>query len=271
MASPKVTFKPKQSLGQNYLIDDNVARKIVDSINPEEKNVVIEIGPGQGALTQHLVKRVDRLIAFEIDQRVIGGLQEKYRSRNIEIVHADFLQVPLVDLAKKYKSRLTIIGNIPYHLTSPILFKIFDELEAVENLTMMMQKEVARRLVASSSTKDYGILSVFSQYYSEPEILFNVSPNCFYPKPKVISSVVRLNMKRDLYKNIDDKLFRKIVKIAFGKRRKTLKNSLAYLPFHKNVIDLIIGSDQLPLKKRPEELKVSDFIELTMKIQKLIV
>jgi 16S rRNA (adenine1518-N6/adenine1519-N6)-dimethyltransferase len=270
MASPKITVKPKQSLGQNYLIDDNIAKKIVHSLNLQPDNVVVEIGSGQGALTQHLVGKARRIIAVEIDQRVVGNLNEKFNTPDIEIVNTDFLLVPLAGLVEKYGARLRIVGNIPYHLTSPILFKVFDELKSVADLTLMMQREVARRTVAVPNTKDYGILSIFSQYYCTPRSLFNVSPNCFYPKPKVTSTVVNFRVNPNVDDDIDDKLFRIIVKTAFGKRRKTLKNSLGYLPIDKNKIDAILNSPGFPLKNRPEELSVPEYVQLCRKIMKII-
>jgi 16S rRNA (adenine1518-N6/adenine1519-N6)-dimethyltransferase len=263
-------MRPKQSLGQNFLVDDNISRKIVQSLSLKADDVVLEIGPGHGALTQHLAGTVRHLIAVEIDQRVVENLRERFDSRQTTILHEDFLNIRLDEWQKKYKTPLRVVGNIPYHLTSPILFKIFEERTAVCDCTLMMQKEVARRLIQKPGTKEYGILSVFTQFYGVPKLLFTVSPNCFYPKPKVTSAIVQIRMHDKLPFRVNEKRFKEVVKTAFGKRRKTLRNSLKYLPYEQEQVEQVLKNFDFPLDKRPERLSVGQFAELTNKIEHIL-
>lgn len=263
-------LKPKQSLGQNFLVDDNISRKIVQSLSLKSTDVVLEIGPGQGALTRHLVEKVRHLVAVEIDQRVVENLQERFSSKQTTILHQDFLDVHLDDWQKKFGATLRIVGNIPYHLTSPILFKIFESCSSVSDCTLMMQKEVAQRLTAKPGTRAYGILSVFTQFYGIATLLFVVSPNCFYPKPKVTSAVVHIQLQERPRHHVNEELFRTVVKTVFGKRRKTLRNCLKYLPYDEMTIDTILKNLDFKLDKRPEQLNLEQFVELTNKIEKIV-
>jgi 16S rRNA (adenine1518-N6/adenine1519-N6)-dimethyltransferase len=258
--------KPKQSLGQNFLVDDNIARNIVRELHLSADDVVVEIGPGQGALTKHLVGAAKKLIAVEVDGRVVEELRNKFESPGVTILHGDFLEVDLPGLMEQSGRRLRLVGNIPYHLTSSILFKAFEERRALVDCTLMIQREVARRISARRGTKEYGILSVFTTFYGSPKILFNVSPNCFYPRPNVTSTVITIALHPELPAAVDQKLFATVVKTTFGKRRKTLRNSLKFLPFEEDVVLRIIGGLDFPLEKRPEELSTEEFIELTGKI-----
>lgn len=252
-------IRPKQSLGQNFLRDENIARKIVGSLTLSPGDVLLEIGPGEGALTKYLVQRVHALVVVDIDRRVIAALNEMFPEGAVEILHRDFLEVDFAGiLAGRRAKRLRIVGNIPYNITSQILFHILDNRQWIADATLMMQKEVARRLVAAPKTKDYGILAVFSQLFAEVEVLFDVSPKCFSPVPKVTSSVVRLRIREQPRFAIgDEQFFRTMVRSIFGKRRKTLRNSLGYfvdpvprLPSH------------FDLSKRPEELSLEDLVHL---------
>lgn len=262
-----MTFvKPKKSLGQNFLIDDNIARNIVRDLRLSPNDVVVEIGPGQGALTKHLVGKIRKLIAVEIDQRVVHELQGQFSSSGVVILHQDFLEVDLEYLSRQEKQKLRLVGNIPYNLTSDIIIKAFDEREALRDFTIMVQREVAQRLAAKHNTKAYGILSVYAQFYGSLKMLFSVSPNCFYPKPDVSSAVIQETFFDQLPYNVDEQLFRTVVRTAFGKRRKTLRNALRYLPFEDDIIEAL---PQLPiLDKRPEQLTVEQFVELTNAIAK---
>lgn len=263
----RLKIKPKQSLGQNFLTDDNIARNIVRELHLKEDDIIIEIGPGQGALTKHLAGITRKLIAVEVDKRVVNELRDNYRSENVEIVHQDFLKVSLSQIQEKFKTKLRLVGNIPYHLTSPILFKAFEERNAVQDITMMIQKEVSRRIASEPNSKDYGILSVFSHFYGSPKCLFNVSPNCFYPKPKVTSTVVQIQLHERLHYKVDRELFALVVRTAFGKRRKTLSNSLSYLPYSEEIMNLLLEKVEFPLDMRPEQLTVEQFVELTKQIE----
>ncbi|HTK81725.1 MAG TPA: 16S rRNA (adenine(1518)-N(6)/adenine(1519)-N(6))-dimethyltransferase RsmA [Bacteroidota bacterium] len=264
--SARIAVAPKQSLGQNFLVDDNIARNIVRDLHLDGQDIVVEIGPGQGALTRQLAPHVSRLIAMEIDQRVIEALQQELGSDKVTILRQDFLAAELSKVSSEYRKRLRVVGNIPYHLTSPILFKVFEEHQAVTDLTIMVQKEVARRIVAGPGTKEYGILSVFSRFYGVPRKLFDVSPNCFYPKPNVTSTVIQISM-HPLLPELDIPLFSKVVRTTFGKRRKVLRNSLKDLPYDDEVLQRIIGNSKISLDRRPEELTMEEFITLTNDIQ----
>lgn len=259
----RVTVSPRQSLGQNFLVDDNIARNIIRELHLTADDVVIEIGPGHGALTRHLVGKVDHVIAVEIDKRVIDELKASLPASGIEILHGDFLEVQLEKLYRRFDRRLRVVGNIPYHLTSPILFKVFSEHAAVRDITIMIQREVAQRLMAQPSTKLYGIPTVFTRFYGVPKILFNVSPNCFYPKPKVRSTVIRIALHEDVPYIVNNRLFSEIVRTTFGKRRKVLRNSLQYLNEDPATMKKIARGSNPVLDKRPEQLRVEDFAALT--------
>jgi len=270
LKTSNIEVKPKKSLGQNFLVDENIARKIVGSLELSPKDIVVEIGPGQGALTKYLVDKVSKLLAVEIDKRVAEKLKSEFVSQNIEIINQDFLDFDFKELFIKYKRKIRLLGNLPYHLTSPILFMAIENRSYVSDFTFMIQKEVAQRLVGKRDTKNYGILAVLSQFYGMPEILFSVSNNCFYPKPKVTSTVVRISFSDELPYRVDEELFRTVVRTTFGKRRKTIKNGLKYLPFEEQINDKIINSLDFPMHKRPEQLSIEDFVTLTDKISEII-
>ena len=264
----RIHARPKQSLGQNFLIDDNIARNIVRDLRLHRDDVVLEIGPGYGALTKYLTDRVRRFIAVEIDRRVAEELRRRYDPQQVTILHEDFLETDLGKWSSKYRAEIRIVGNIPYHLTSPILFKIFDAHSCIRDITLTMQREVAQRLVARPATKEYGILSVFSQFYGVPKILFSVSPNCFYPKPKVTSAVIRIDLEKARRYRVDESLFRVVVRTAFGKRRKTLRNNLKFLPFEQKTVERVLSTIGAPIAVRAEELTVEQFVQVTNGIQR---
>ena len=248
--------KPKKNLGQHFLIDQNIALKIVDSLGTDTKDV-LEIGPGMGVLTQYLLKRPEiNLHAIEIDRDSVQFLQENF----IELEHIwseDFLKT---DLAGKFQGDFSIIGNFPYNISSQIFFKVLEHRNRVPEVVGMIQKEVAERIAGAHGRKTYGILSVLLQTYYNIEYLFTVSEHVFDPQPKVKSAVIRL--KRNSRKELpcDETFFVKVVKSAFHLRRKMLRNSLKAI------------CENLPenyATKRPEQLSVQDFIDLTVAIENL--
>jgi 16S rRNA (adenine1518-N6/adenine1519-N6)-dimethyltransferase len=263
ITSNLASIRPKKSLGQHFLRDGNIARKIVAAIGPGPDDIILEIGPGEGSLTKHLAPRVRRVIAVEIDSRIAGRLREEYAGSVVEVLHGDFLATDLARMAGAYDAgmsgRMRIVGNIPYNITSPILFHILDNRTCIGDATIMMQKEVARRLVAHAGTKDYGILAVFCQLCADVRVLFDVSPSAFFPKPKVTSSVVRLRMlAAPRYALADEQFFRGMVRAVFGKRRKTLRNSLK--PFvEANGLHMPEDED---LSRRPEDLSIQQLVAL---------
>ncbi len=253
-------FRPKQTLGQNFLLDENICRKITQAIAPGADDTIVEIGPGFGALTGDLLDSGARVIAVEIDRRLTAKLRQEFAGNdNFKLIENDFLKVDLQEL-QRGKQKLRIVGNIPYHITSPVMFKIFAVCHLVSDLTLMIQKEVAERIVAVPRTKAYGILSVFSQLYSEPKILFQVSRNVFKPRPDVESAVVKWDLTAARkFKITDEQLLRDIIKRSFNQRRKMLRKSLQQLPDFKEKIPAL----NFGLERRPEELTIDEFVDLS--------
>jgi 16S rRNA (adenine1518-N6/adenine1519-N6)-dimethyltransferase len=204
-----------------------------------------------------------KLIGIEVDERAVRLLQEMFGEK-LKIIHRDVLEIDLVDLAEHMCGKVHVVGNIPYYLTSEILFWLFDARTAVADAMLMVQYEVARRLIAPPKNKEYGILSIFTQFYTECEMLFKVSRNCFFPKPEVDSAVVRFKFKEQL-PDCDEKLFRSIVRSTFGHRRKTLRNGLKSMGYGESVLDQI----SFDLSKRPEDLGVDEFLFLAQELEKI--
>ncbi len=245
--------KPLKKFGQNYLTDKNILNKIIDEINPLPEENIVEIGPGTGALTSKLFEKVPMVTAVEIDTRVVEQLSAQFP--RLKLFREDFLKMDLQKICNS--SKIRIAGNIPYNLTSPILFKLFENNKIVEDAVLMVQFEVAQRMTAKKGTKDYGILTVLLAYFCITKFCFKVSPNVFYPKPKVYSAVVHLFFNK-LDNSVDEKLFINIVKASFGNRRKTLKNSLRNSIF----ADVDFSGSGIDLSLRAEQLDVKDFITL---------
>jgi 16S rRNA (adenine1518-N6/adenine1519-N6)-dimethyltransferase len=260
----KIQNKPKKRFGQNFLQDENILNKIVEEINPQPDDLIIEIGPGYGALTQKLLSATDNLIAVEIDNELINNIKEKFP--HLHLINEDFLETDLSQLSTDGK-KLRVVGNIPYNITSPILFKLIENNKLIKDAVFMVQLEVAKRMTSNRGTKDYGILAVVLKYFTDTELCFKISPNVFYPKPKVYSALVHINFKsisqlqEEQKRNVRhfDELFIQIVKAAFGNRRKTLKNSLSNSIFH----EIDFSNSGIDLTLRAENLSVDDFVTLT--------
>ncbi len=255
-------FSPKKSLGQHFLTDPNVARKIVGALQAPPEGHVVEIGPGAGALTGLLLEAYPNLTAIEVDARAVAYLRAHHPG--LDVRQADVLEVDWSALADETGRSLYVISNLPYSLTSPILFSLLDHRRCLREAVLMMQQEVARRLVAVPRTKDYGILSVLVQLYARPVLLFRVSRNVFYPKPDVTSAVIRLAFDERTAPDpgVDPAFLRAVVRAAFNQRRKTLHNSLGRWT-RAHAIELPHGWD----RKRAEELPPSAFIELARYLQ----
>ncbi len=254
-----VPFAPKQSLGQNFLHDPNTIRKIAGALRAGADDPVVEIGAGTGALTELLAARHPRLVALEIDERAVKLLHRTLPEA--EVRHQDVLQTDWPALAEEMGGRLHVIGNLPYNLTSPILFGLLDAKAHLAEAVLMVQKEVAERFVASTRTKAYGILSVLVQHHAEAELLFDVSPNVFYPRPEVTSAVVRLafgKKKESEAAPVDPEALRRVVRAAFNQRRKMLRNSLSAWTKARG-LTLPNGWG----RKRAEALTPADFAALT--------
>ncbi len=253
--------KPLKRFGQNYLIDRNIVRKIVKEFDPKQHDRVVEIGPGTGSLTSSLCGSVQKYIAVEIDKRITNDLRSQFPQ--VDFINSNFLEINLTDLNDK-STKVRVIGNIPYNITSPIIFKLIANRDVVEDALLMVQYEVAKRITAKGKSKDYGILSVMLNFFSETRLCFKISPNVFYPKPKIFSAVVHLKFNKKLPQEVNADLFIQVVKAAFGNRRKTLKNSLANSKF--GGIDF--SNYDFDLSRRAEQLSISDFVRLTHIIQK---
>ncbi|HMQ69396.1 MAG TPA: 16S rRNA (adenine(1518)-N(6)/adenine(1519)-N(6))-dimethyltransferase RsmA [Ignavibacteria bacterium] len=263
-------YKPKKFLGQNFLVDENIAKKIVRSLDISENDTVVEIGPGQQALTKHLTGLTKNFYAVELDKSIYEKLQTEHEGK-INLIHKDFLKT---DLEKDFgilpdsNAKLKIIGNIPYNITTEILFKLFSQSGLIESAVLMMQREVAKRLVSAPDTKDYGILAVQSQFYTRSELLFHVPPTAFFPKPNVTSSVVKFHFDKDTSGLKDKVLFKEIVRESFGQRRKTMRNSLKkFMERYELNENEITGFD---FTRRPENLKPSEFIALSNTVSRLL-
>jgi len=257
--------RPLKRFGQNFLTSPALQKKIVSALNITPQDFIVEIGPGKGALSQYIMAaKPRRLWAVEIDRRWTGFLQERL-SGPVSIIESDFLTVDLNKLFTQADRRLKIIGNIPYNITSPILFKLIDAFQILDCAVLMTQKEVARRITARPATKDYGILSVISQTYARSDFLFTVKSGNFFPLPKVDSAVVRLKFYNQLSQIEDARLFRNLVRQVFNYRRKMLRNSLSRI-FPKSVVNSLNPSY---LKARPEDLSVETFKQLSNEIYQI--
>ncbi|AZB30071.1 16S rRNA (adenine(1518)-N(6)/adenine(1519)-N(6))-dimethyltransferase RsmA [Chryseobacterium balustinum] len=249
-----MSVKAKKHLGQHFLTDENIARKIVEGLSFENYGNVLEVGPGMGVLTKYLIEKEQKLHLAEIDTESIEYLKKHYEKITEDSFVGDFLKH---DFAGLNNEQIAIIGNFPYNISSQILFKIIDYYEQIPEMVGMFQKEVAERTAAVPRTKDYGILSVLIQAYYDVKYLFTVHENVFNPPPKVKSGVIRLtkNPKEGLAGN--EVLFKQIVKAGFNQRRKKLSNSLKIL----NIPEALKTHEFLD--KRAEELSVADFISFT--------
>ena len=248
---------PKKKLGQHFLNDLNIAKKIADLLQYQNCDNILEIGPGMGVLTQFLIQKIINLKLVEIDTESVTYLKQKYPELQKKTLNEDFLKM---DLSKTFDGQnFGIIGNFPYNISSQIVFKALEYRQHIPFFCGMFQKEVAQRICEKPGTKAYGVLSVLCQTYYQTQYHFNVSPSVFSPPPKVDSGVLTLKRK-NLITNFDEKLLFKIVKTGFQQRRKTLKNSLKSL----NIPKLILEDSIFDL--RPEKLSAAQFIELTKKL-----
>lgn len=248
--------KAKKYLGQHFLTDLDIAKKIVDALKLTDKyNTVLEVGPGMGVLTQYLIENKNyQTFPVDIDKESIGYLAEKYPNLKGQIIYGDFLQLNLNDVAKN--EAFAVIGNFPYNISSQILFKVLDYKNQIPEVVGMFQKEVAERVAAGPGSKTYGITSVLLQAFYDIEYLFTVDEGVFDPPPKVKSAVIRLTRNEKQSLNCDEKRFKQVVKMAFNQRRKMLRKSLKSLLNETN-------KEHEMLTKRPEQLSVADFVELT--------
>ena len=247
--------KPKKFLGQHFLNDLDIARKIADTLDDFPNTPVIEVGPGMGVLTQFFIEKKKELTVVELDRESIPYLNENYPPLQGHIIEGDFLQLKLTDI---YPDKFCIIGNYPYNISSQIFFKVLDYKEHIPCCSGMLQKEVAERIASKPGKKAYGILSVLLQAWYDIEYLFTVSEQVFTPPPKVKSAVIRLVRNERQTLGCDERLFKTVIKTSFNQRRKTLRNSMKPLLGKDNAI----YSEPI-FEKRPEQLSVEEFVYLT--------
>lgn len=254
-------FKFKKSLGQNFLCDNNILNKIINKTSILPDSLIIEIGPGSGALTKKLIETGNNVIAFEIDERLKKTLNElENHYCNLKVVFDDFLKINVNSYINLYKfNKLYVIANIPYYITTPIVTKIIDEIKP-DTFTIMVQKEVGNRLMAEPNTRDYGSLSVYSQFNYNVNKICDVSKNSFVPKPKVDSVVLKFDKNNKNHEIIDNQLFFSFIKNAFKHKRKNLKNNL-YMYNLKKIEDFLISKGK-DLTYRGEQISIDEFVEM---------
>ncbi|MBR2539937.1 MAG: 16S rRNA (adenine(1518)-N(6)/adenine(1519)-N(6))-dimethyltransferase RsmA [Mogibacterium sp.] len=263
-------IRPSKSLGQNFLIDDEIIEAIVEGSGVTEDSLVIEIGPGTGALTLPLAERAGHLIAVELDERMLEGLRVKtFSLGNVEIIHEDILKVDIAGLAAEKMEEfglkdLRIVGNLPYYITTPIIMKLLEAGTGAESITVMMQKEVGDRIAAAPGTKLSGAISYSVHYYSEVSEITDVSRECFYPVPKVDSVVLRMDLLEEHPVKVkDEELFFRCIKAGFSQRRKTLLNSLMSLgDYDKSTISEALDAAGIEHERRAESLDMGEFARL---------
>lgn len=270
--------RPVKSLGQNFLIDNNTIEKIIDSAGITSDDLVIEIGPGTGSMTKELASLAGNLVAVEIDKKLIPLLEDSMAEvKNFELINADILKTDvksdILDKYKQYKS-YKVVANLPYYITTPIIMKFLESPYPPSLIVVMLQKEVAERIAAGPGGKEYGSLSVVSGYYCRVKKIIDVSPNCFYPKPAITSTVIRMETREAADVLIDDEaFFFKIVKSSFAQRRKKVSNSISNtlgLEVNRADIEKILVEMGQNADARAERLSIDNFAELSNRIKTLL-
>ena len=266
----KYEFAFQKKFGQNFLIDTRVLEKIIAAAGVTEDDCVLEIGPGIGTMTQYLAEHARHVIAVEIDTNLIPILEETLKDYgNITVINNDILKVDINKLTEDYNDGrpIKVFANLPYYITTPIIMGLFEGGVPIDNITVMVQKEVAERMQVGPGSKDYGALSLAVQYYADAYIVANVPPNCFIPRPGVGSAVIRLTRHKEPPVEVDDpKLMFKLIRASFNQRRKTLQNGLnnsPELPFDKEEIGAAIESLGVTPQIRGEALTLKQFADLS--------
>jgi len=266
----KYEFMFQKKFGKNFLIDTHVLEKIIAAAGVTKEDCVLEIGPGIGTMTQFLAEHARKVVAVEIDKNLIPILEETLEEyTNITVINEDILKVDIKSLAEQYNDGhpIKVVANLPYYITTPIIMGLFESSVPIDNITVMVQKEVADRMQEGPGSKDYGALSLAVQYYARPEIVANVPPNCFIPRPNVGSAVIRLTRHRKMPVQVKNpELMFKIIRASFNQRRKTLQNGLnnsPELPYSKDQVAAAIEKMGLPQSVRGESLTLLQFAELS--------
>lgn len=273
----KYNFNFQKKFGQNFLIDIHVLEKIIDSAGVTKDDFVLEIGPGIGTMTQYLCEAAREVIAVEIDKNLVPILKDTLSSYdNVTVINEDILKLDIKSLAeeKNNSKPIKVVANLPYYITTPIIMGLFESHVPIDSITIMVQKEVADRMQVGPGTKEYGALSLAVQYYAKPEIVANVPPNCFMPRPNVGSAVIRLTRHEKPPVQVEDeKLLFRIIRASFNQRRKTLANGLNNFPeihLSKEIIQESIEELGVPVNIRGEALTLTQFAELCNIIAKKV-
>ena len=266
----KYDFDFQKKFGQNFLIDERVLEKIISAAEVKKEDFVLEIGPGIGTMTQYLAENAREVMAVEIDKNLIPILSDTLSAYdNVSILNADILKVDIAKIVEEKNGGkpVKVVANLPYYITTPIIMGLFESHVPVDSITVMVQKEVADRMQTGPGSKDYGALSLAVQYYAKPEIVANVPPNCFMPRPKVGSAVIRLTRHQNPPVTAkDEKLMFRIIRASFNQRRKTLANGLKNsqeLNYTKEQVEAAITECGLPLNIRGETLTLEQFAKLS--------
>ena len=272
----KYGFVFQKRFGQNFLIDTHVLERIIEASEITKDDFVLEIGPGIGTMTQYLAEAAREVTAVEIDDALIPILKDTLKEwDNVTVLHGDILKTDIRKIAdEKNQGRpIKVVANLPYYITTPIIMGLFESHVPVDSITVMVQKEVADRMQTGPGSKDYGALSLAVQYYAEPKIVANVPPNCFMPRPKVGSAVIRLTRHQNPpVTTLDEKLMFRLIRASFNQRRKTLSNSLKNsqeLPYSKEEVEAAITECGPPLNIRGEALTLEQFARLSDTFSKL--
>lgn len=265
----KYHFNFQKKFGQNFLIDTHVLEKIMNAAQISKDDCVVEVGPGIGTMTQYLAEAAREVVAVEIDNNLIPILKETLAEYdNVTVINEDILKVDIRKLAEEHNGGrpIKVVANLPYYITTPIIMGLFESNVPIDNITVMVQKEVADRMQVGPGSKDYGALSLAVQYYAEPYIVANVPPNCFIPRPNVGSAVIRLTRHKEMPVQVaDPKLMFRLIRASFNQRRKTLQNGLNNAPdvsFTKEQIVAAIESLGVPATIRGEALDLQQFAQL---------
>ncbi len=262
MASFGQSHKPKKSLGQNFLVDPNIRRKIIEVLELRPSDIILEIGAGKGELTGLIAPKVDKIYALEIDRRLYPLLTEHFKvCNNVSIINQDILKFDLAKISNE-DNKIKVFGNIPYYISSPIIEHLIKYRAGISEVFITVQKEFAKRVVAGAKDEAYGSFSCFVQYYAIPKIVFEIKRGCFYPTPKVDSCLLKLRFRDVPAVSVEDEeaLF-KVIRAAFNQRRKTLRNSLKGKVPLKN-LECFFFKNKLNSNVRPEELSLEDFASL---------
>lgn len=260
-----MAFKPNKQLGQNFLINEQIADRIIEAANLSKEDTVLEIGPGPGILTDRLVRVAGQVLAIEKDYELIDRLRKRMGQKNLKLIHQDALWFDL-SLLDRYK----VVANIPYNITSPLIRKFIENEPRPELLILMVQKEVAERICAKPGDSSRGLLTLIVEFYAEAEILFEVGRNEFLPAPKVDSAVIKITPKKDLPK-IEPKLFFQVVKAGFSSKRQQIHNSLnGVLHLEKDVVTKLLQDSNIDPKMRAEALTQDEWIKLALNYKKLL-